>query len=936
MKGRNEKYGGNKKLYKAGKVWLMAGLVTLAGVVLLPGNMNLLDIDVDNIDVLTKHEKSDTQREKFKSGGLTFMTSIVAAEVDTPNTPVQTPWLGSDLAKAVDLANNDTPENKAARANKSIFVSNADGSHPEVFIFDENGDKIKGTYQFGDKTIYTDPETGAMSLDDAYKYGFDTGLRVQPVSIPKIDGMVDETVRGVDASSYQALKDAGVKFYDNDGNEKPLMQIMAESGVNYMRIRIFNDPKNSNGSTYGGGNNDTAQAIKIAQEAQKYGMHIMVDFMYSDFWADPSQQVLPKAWNGLSGQQIQSNVMSFTTSVLTEFTSAGITPSMVQVGNEITNGLLSGGTTSGSSDGSTTETSWADKRTAVEMSAFLMAGSKAVRDTVPSAQVVLQLESPNLDRFRTILNAWRAYGVDYDVLASSYYPTYSDVKNNPTNLKAVQDLAAEFGKGFVVAEVAQANSPYDGDGTTNVLGDTYLADDKHPATPQGQVDVLAETYNTVLSNQNQNGLGAFYWEPAWTPVFAGYDNWWYNKEASTSQGTGWATAAAEGYLPDRNMYWVDPATGERKATWGGSSWDNAGLFDINGVALKSLDFYKDSISDAANYKVVRVDVIKLDGNNESKFYRVPVGTTQILVDGTPVVQSRLRAATPTTTQTAEISSRNVATFYEKPEGVPVDASGEPIYNSRPTATYIYYDVANNNTVVGTAPQAGVGYYTQTITNDDGTTSTKYILNSYLYRNGSNPYLNNSAVQVPSGYETAFDVAGLELVGTPEDGFNIRVPVRAQTWTTNPDDGYGYGPTTPTTPSEPVNPTAPSTPTEPVTPTSPSSPTEPVNPTTPSTSPEPVDPGTPTEPVTPTTPNAPVGPTSVTTTGVPWPSVETVTSTMPTAGGTLAYTATPVLHQSGVLPYTSAEQQQKRWLIAGATATLAIYVLGMLIDRKRHQ
>ncbi|TGE71837.1 KxYKxGKxW signal peptide domain-containing protein [Weissella confusa] len=191
MKGRNEKYGGKKKLYKAGKVWLMAGLVTLAGVVLLPADVSLLDVDADDKDVVTKREKADSQQNVFKSGALTFMTSVAAAEVEAPNTPVLTPWLGNDLAKANDLANNDTPENKAARANKSIFVSNADGSHPAVYLFDENGDKIKGTYQFGDKTIYTDPDTGAMTLDDAYKYGFDTGLRAQPVSIPKIDGMVD-------------------------------------------------------------------------------------------------------------------------------------------------------------------------------------------------------------------------------------------------------------------------------------------------------------------------------------------------------------------------------------------------------------------------------------------------------------------------------------------------------------------------------------------------------------------------------------------------------------------------------------------------------------------------------------------------------------------------------------------------------------------------
>ncbi|TGE71834.1 glycosyl hydrolase 53 family protein [Weissella confusa] len=915
-------------------------------------------------------------------------SSASSAIVDTPkpNQPEITPWIGDSQDEARDLATNDTSENKAARANKSISIFNSDKGWITA-VFDENGDQYKGVRQFGDKTIDFGSD-GWLSQDQAYKYGFDTGLRTQEVTIPKIDGMVDSTIRGVDASSYQALKDAGVKFYDNDGNEKPLMQILAESGVNYMRIRIFNDPKDANGNTYGGGNNDAAQALKIAQEAKKYGMNIMLDFMYSDFWADPSQQVLPKAWAGLSGETLQQKVYEYTKQVLTDFKNVGITPDMVQVGNEITNGLLSGGTTNGAADGSTKETSWADKQTAAEMSAFLSAGSKAVRELAPSAQIALQLESPNIDRFRTILNAWAVNGVDYDVLASSYYPTYSDEKNNAINLKAVQDLAADFGKGFLVAEVAQANSESDGDGQNNVLGDTYLWDDQHPASPQGQVDVLSETYQTILSNSNNNGLGAFYWEPAWVPVFAGYDNWWYNKTASEKLGTGWASWAAEGYLPDRNMYWVNPDTGVKQETWGGSSWDNAGLFAINGVALKSLDFYKDSLTGEADYKVIRVDIINADGITTSNFYHVPVDTVSVNREGEPVLRNA-RMARAATQETATLSERNVATFDDSLQDVVVDDNGSPIANEAYPVRFEFVDVATGETVQ--AYYRGMLYYTRETTDENGNVSYSYVIgyenavasNTRREEMGLNTILQGGPL---TGYDYAFDAAKIVLTGDPDSEFTVVIPVRAQTWTENPDGGYGSAPSvpdTPTTPStvpepenpgttpEPENPSTPTTPEnpsvtpEPETPTNPenpSRPTEPENPSVtpepenPSTVPEPETPSAPTRPVTPTvtTPSTTPGPEKLTTqvestssqaASVPWTSVETAESVL-AVGGVLAYTATPATNRTalalpyvGALPKTSAENQQKRWLVAGAVATaaaLTVFALGLLIDRKRRQ
>lgn len=133
------------------------------------------------------------------------------------------------------------------------------------------------------------------SYRDPYEYGDDTGLKEKNVTINKISNMSESTIRGVDVGSYVALTNAGVKYYDYDGKEQPLMKILKDNGVNYIRLRIWNDPYNEKGETYGGGDSTVDNGLKIGKEATKYGMKVLVDFHYSDFWADPAKQILPKA-----------------------------------------------------------------------------------------------------------------------------------------------------------------------------------------------------------------------------------------------------------------------------------------------------------------------------------------------------------------------------------------------------------------------------------------------------------------------------------------------------------------------------------------------------------------------------------------------------------------------------------------------------------------
>ena len=236
--------------------------------------------------------------------------------------------------------------------------------------------------------------------------------------------------------------------------------------------------------------------------------------------------------------------------------------------------------------------------------------------------MALHLETPNVWKYKTIMNTWKRDNVDYDVLGSSYYPFWSIAAkaNTPKTLKDVQTLAASYGKMFAVFETSWVNSLNDGDGTPNSIGDSTNTG-AYEVGPQGQVNELTDLYDTVLSQDN--GLGTFYWEGAWIPVKAGWTNWEYNKQIADQYGTGWASKGALGYFPDSKMYY------KGKAAWGGTSWDNQALFDINGYPLQSLKFYKDSVSKGKE-QIIALKIVDKNGKEvyPTQYVKVEVGKTR--------------------------------------------------------------------------------------------------------------------------------------------------------------------------------------------------------------------------------------------------------------------------------------------------------------------
>jgi len=439
---------------------------------------------------------------------------------------------------------------------------------------------------------------------DPYKYGDDTGLKQQKVTIKKVKNMSDSIIRGIDISSYTALKKAGVKYYDNEGKEASLLKVLSDNGVNYIRIRIWNDPYNEKGETYGGGSNDVKAGLEIAKEAAKYNIKVLLGFHYSDFWADPAVQLLPKAWEKDRNNQEKmcSNVYEFTKETLEQFKDAGADIGMVQVGNEISQGMMG-------IMHRTKANVWQEEEKSVLIDSYLNAGARAVRECVPDALVAIHLDTLNLSIYKDAMNAWERDKVDYDVLGSSSYAFWAG-KNMLGNVRKAGNYVASRGKLFAVLETSWLNSQKDADGTVNMVNNTK--DAVYKVGPQGQADMLSDLYDAILSNDN--GLGAFYWEGAWIPVKAGWVNWKYNKEMANEFGTGWATENAGGYYPKSKLYY------NGNPVWGGDSWDNQTLFDDKGYPLDSLRFYKDAVS--SNEKYSRVVIALCDKENNVLEYRV--------------------------------------------------------------------------------------------------------------------------------------------------------------------------------------------------------------------------------------------------------------------------------------------------------------------------
>ena len=153
------------------------------------------------------------------------------------------------------------------------------------------------------------------------------------------DKNMADYIKGVDLSVVAEVEELGAKYYDN-GVQGDIFDILKNYGVNSVRLRLWNDPYTEDGVPYGAGTNDLEVYKKLSKRAMDHGMSILLDYHYSDFWADPGKQRVPKAWRGMDADQLEQAVYDYTRETLLEMKDAGVLPQLVQVGNELTNGLM--------------------------------------------------------------------------------------------------------------------------------------------------------------------------------------------------------------------------------------------------------------------------------------------------------------------------------------------------------------------------------------------------------------------------------------------------------------------------------------------------------------------------------------------------------------------------------------------------------------------
>lgn len=409
----------------------------------------------------------------------------------------------------------------------------------------------KSYVDYIDKPIQYTPTIGTKRNNESIAdlkviYDDDTADQIQvlPVDLP------DDFIIGVDMSSILDVLAKGGVFYNANGEEQDVFEILKDYGVNYVRIRLWHNPTNEQGLGFGGGNNDTNTGIEIAKRAARVGMRIALDFHYSDFWADPSKQSIPRAWTGFTDEQVVDAIYTYTKDTLKAFEKAGVRPHMVQIGNEINNGMVY-------PNGNIATRGY--RRLAM----FLNAGLKAVKEISPKIQTVIHLaEGASEQRLTYFFDKMVENNVEFDIIGLSYYSFWHGTLEKFQQTLAA--LEARYPQQIAVMEYSYGYTDYSNEFSANIYSSEMESEGGYKTSMQGQASYIRDVNAAVASIES--GIGSFYWEPAWLAV----------------NGAGWASGGAIEYLT---------AQGDDVSSIGKASWANQALFSFSGKVLPSLNVF---------------------------------------------------------------------------------------------------------------------------------------------------------------------------------------------------------------------------------------------------------------------------------------------------------------------------------------------------------
>lgn len=434
-----------------------------------------------------------------------------------------------------------------------------------------------------------------------------------PIAVTKVNKLSSDFIMGMDISSMISELESGVVYRDYDGNElatlDDICRFIKEQGINHIRVRVWNNPYDANGNGYGGGNNDVAKAKEFADACRSAGLKMLVDFHCSDLWTDPSKQQEPKAWKGYTLEQKKEALNTYITESLNTIDPSKDVVDMVQVGNETTGGFIG-------------ETNVSN------MCVLFSAGAAGVETYNPDVKVVIHVESPHKRTMVTWAENLQDNNVNYDILATSYYPYWHGTLDNLK--QQFETVKNTYCKDVMVAETSYAYTLEDSDGHANTVrvgNNDNGADTTEPFTEQGQATAIRNLINTV---NEAGGLGVYYWEPAWLTVgnTKGLTGDAYNAQVKENQekwekyGSGWASSYANEYDSKDAGKW-----------YGGSAVDNEAMFYPDGTATPALHVWNYVKTGAVS------NLVSVEGFDSALTQTITAGSDFTLPDSVEVTYS---------------------------------------------------------------------------------------------------------------------------------------------------------------------------------------------------------------------------------------------------------------------------------------------------------
>lgn len=294
------------------------------------------------------------------------------------------------------------------------------------------------------------------------------------------------------------MEASGYKFLNSNGQEQDLIQILKNFGINSIRLRTWVNPSNSAID----GHCSKEETVAMAVRAKYAGMKVMIDFHYSDSWADPSKQNKPAAWQNHSLSQLKTDVYDYTLQVMTALKTAGVSPDWVQIGNEISPGFLL-------PEGAATDANFQNLVT------LLNSGYDAVKTTSPDTRIILHLDRGNdAALYKWWFDNATKYGAKYDVIGLSYYPywllnnhndfvTPADFTESIGDLsKNMDEISQRYNKEVMIVEVGGEDGQ-----------DNRLTAAQSEAQIQNSYNLIVSVISKVKNVPNGKGTGVFYWEP---------------------------------------------------------------------------------------------------------------------------------------------------------------------------------------------------------------------------------------------------------------------------------------------------------------------------------------------------------------------------------------------------------------------------------------